>query len=82
MGNDISQRGLSKLAAVLVVCLLAILLVGASYVVGYFVCSFSAPWHSERVFAYEWQFELYVPLVRLEERLTGRNIVAGYTAVR
>jgi hypothetical protein len=74
MGNE-SSRWAAPLVAVF---LFAPLLVGVSYVIAYFTCSGSAPWHSERIFSSQRQFDIFIPLGRLESRLTGRDISIGY----
>jgi hypothetical protein len=57
--------------------LLGAFLLAAIYIGGYFALSIPNSGPYERMFYTRWQCELYLPLIRAEERIRG-ELVAGY----
>jgi hypothetical protein len=53
-------------------------LAGCWYVGGYFGCSSQEPGFADRVFPSKRYYDLYRPMVTLEEIVTGRDLVAGW----
>jgi hypothetical protein len=73
-----TRPSLSIAATAAVVTLLIVLLAVGSYIAGYFICSGGEARSGMRIFDSKWQYDIYQPMVKIEEIVTGEKVFATY----